>query len=134
MQFGRAFPCILQAIWETKPAQRSVWVSRLDVIDAYHCDTLRLPQVGTFEYVIPLAPRDNGSIILIDLVLLMGWVESPKILCIFSEKFTDVAKTLVDTELPVPSYGTINKIPTTRPPPKLTLKRASPISNVICMV
>ena len=33
---------------------------------------------------------------------------------------TDVAKALVDSELPVPAYGAISEIPSTRPGPPLT--------------
>ena len=53
MQFGRAFRCILQEIWEAEPVQGPVWVSKLDVKDAYHHDILCLTQVGAFAYVIP---------------------------------------------------------------------------------
>ena len=36
VQFGRAFPCILQAVWEADPAQGPFQVSKLDVTNAYH--------------------------------------------------------------------------------------------------
>ena len=35
--------------------------------------------------------------------------------CAFSEMMTDVANSLVDTDLPVLSYGAISKIPSTGP-------------------
>ena len=78
MQFGRAFPCIFQEIWEADPVEGLVRVSKLDVTYAYHCGTLRPYQVGAFTYVVPLATDDDIIIIWIDLVLLMGWVDSPK--------------------------------------------------------
>ena len=53
MQFGNAFPRILQAIWEADPVKVPVRVSKLDVIYAYHCGTLRPSQVGAFAYIIP---------------------------------------------------------------------------------
>ena len=71
-------------------------------------------------YVIPSAPGDEGIFICIDLVLLMGWVDSPKLFCTFSETLTDVANALVDSELPVPEYGAISKIPSTGPGPPHT--------------
>ena len=37
----------------------------------------------------------------------MGWVESSKFLCDFLETLTDVDTTMVDTDLPVLSYGAI---------------------------
>ena len=83
LQFGLAFPRILQAVWEADPIQGPVRVSKLDVTDAYHRCTVNLAQVGVFVYVIPSAPGDEGKIICIGLVLTMGWVDSPK----FSTRF-----------------------------------------------
>ena len=45
MQFGRAFPRILQEIWEADLVKGPVQLSKMDVNDAYHHDTLRLAQV-----------------------------------------------------------------------------------------
>ena len=64
-------------------------------------------------YFIPLAPGYEGNIICIKLVLPMGWLDSPKFFCTFSETLTDVANTLVDTDLPVLSYDAISEIPST---------------------
>ena len=114
LQFRRAFPCILQAVWEADPVQGLVRVSKLDVTDAYQRGTLKPAQVGAFVYVIPLAPGDEGHIICINLVLMMRWVDSPKFFCGVSETLTDMANALVDKDLPVPSYGTISKISETR--------------------
>ena len=46
MQFERAFPRILQAIWEADPDKGSVQVSNMDMKDAYHHGMLRPSQVG----------------------------------------------------------------------------------------
>ena len=84
MQFGREFPGILQAIWEADLAEGPVRVSKLDVTDAYHRGTLKPSQVGAFAYVIKSVPEDDVILICTDLVLPMGWVESPKFFCAFS--------------------------------------------------
>ena len=107
MQFGRAFPRILQAICEADPVQGPDRVSNLDVTDAYHRGILRLDQVGAFAYVVPAASEDNCVIIFINLVLPMGCVDSPNYFCAFSETLTDMANALVHTLLPVPAYGVI---------------------------
>ena len=120
LQFGRAFPCTLQAVWEADQVQGPVQVSKLDVTDAYHRGTFNPAQVGVFAYVIPSAPGYEGIIICIDLVLPMGWVDSPKFFCAFLEMLMDVANDLVNTDLPVPSYGAISKIPATGPTPPHT--------------
>ena len=120
LQFGRSFPRILQAVWEADPVQGPVRVSILDVTDANHRGTVKPAQVGAFAYVIPSAPRDEGIFIYIDLVLPMGWLDSPKFFCAFSETLIDVANSLVNSKLPVPSYGAISEIPTTGPAPPHT--------------
>ena len=73
--------------------------------------------MGAFAYVVPSVPEEDAILICIDLVLPMGWVESPKFFCAFSETLTDVANTLVDTDLPVPAYGEISALLATEPPP-----------------
>ena len=75
MQFRPALPHILQVIWEADPTKGPVWVSKLDVTDAYHCGRLQLSQVGAFACVLPWAPDDDCIIICVDLVLTMGWVD-----------------------------------------------------------
>ena len=77
-------------------------VSKLDDMDAYHRGTLHPSQVGTFSYVVPMAPDDDGIIICINMVFLMVWVDSPKFFCAFYKIITDVVSDLVDTRLPVP--------------------------------
>ena len=72
LQFGLAFPRILQALWEADPVQCPIRVSKLDVADAYHHGAVKPAQVGVFAYVIPSAPGDEGKIICIELVLPMG--------------------------------------------------------------
>ena len=67
LQFGRALPCILQALWEAETVQGLVRISKLDVTYAYHRGTVNPAQVGAFVYVNPSAPGDEGIIIRIDL-------------------------------------------------------------------
>ena len=51
LQFGPAFPRIIQAVWDADPVQGPVRVSKLDVTDAYHRGTVKPAQVGAFAYV-----------------------------------------------------------------------------------
>ena len=80
MQFGREFPRILKVIWKADPAEVIVQFSKVDVTNAYHCGTLPPFQVGYFVYVVP---DDDGIIICINLVMPMGWIDSPKFFCVF---------------------------------------------------
>ena len=95
-------------------------MSKLDVTAAYQHGTVKPAQVGAVAYVIPSAPGDEGIFICIDLVLPMGWADSPKFFCAFSETLTYVANAVVDSELPVPSYRAISEIPSTAPDPPHT--------------
>ena len=117
MQFGCAFPRILQAIWEKDLVQGPVRVSKLDVTDAYHRGTLWPSQVGTFAYIVLAAAEDECVLICINLVLPMGWVDSPKYFCTISETLADVENSMVHTSLLVPAYGAISEIPRDRPEP-----------------
>ena len=87
--------------------------------DAHHCGTLQLSQVGAFAYVVPSVPDNDVIIICINVVLPIGWVDSPNFFCAFSEKLTDVANALVDTDLPMPAYGDISALPATEQGPPL---------------
>ena len=86
LQFGGAFPCILQAVWEGDLVQGPVQVSKLDVTDTYHRGTVNPAQVGAFAYVIPSAPEDEGKFICVDLVLSMGRVDPPKFYARFQKR------------------------------------------------
>ena len=63
LQFGRASPHTLQAVWEVDLVKGLVQVCKLDIADAYHHSTVKLSQVGEFVYVIPSAPGDEVCII-----------------------------------------------------------------------
>ena len=60
-------------------------------------------------YVVSLDPEKDGVIIFINIVLLIGWVDSPNFFCAFLEILSDVSNNLVDTEFPVPFNGAITK-------------------------
>ena len=57
----------------------------------------------------------------------MGWVESTKYFCAFSETLTYVTNALVHTSLPLPVYRSISKIPHTGPGSPHTLDRLTHI-------
>ena len=69
MNFWKAFPRILQEIWEEYPTEDPTQVSKLDITGMYHRGNFQPPRVGVFMYVVPLAPEENCIIIFIDLIL-----------------------------------------------------------------
>ena len=95
------------------PEKGLISVSNMDVMDAYHRGTLRSFQVRAFACVIPLVANNDCIIICINILLPMGWVDSPKFFCAFSETLTDVVNALLHTSLMEPGYGAITKIPET---------------------
>ena len=90
-------------------------MSKLDVTDTYHHGTLKPSQVSVFAYVVPSVPEDDVVLLCIDLVLPMGWLDSPKFSCAFSKTLTDMANAMVDADLPIPAYGEISALLTTEP-------------------
>ena len=103
MQFGRTLSHILQEIWEAEPAKGPVRVSNMDVMDAYHRGMICPSYLGSFAYAIPSADDDVCIIICIGMILHMGWLNSHKFFCKFSEKLTDMENDLVNMSLPVPA-------------------------------
>ena len=69
--------------------------------------------MGAFVYVVPSDPDNYGIIVCANMVLPMGWVDSPKFFCAFPEMLTDVVNALVNAYLPVPYYGAISGLPST---------------------
>ena len=53
-------------------------MSKLDLMEAYPRGTLHLSKVGSFTYIVPSETDDNYTIIYINLVHVIGLVNSPK--------------------------------------------------------
>ena len=90
MQFGPCLPNLMQKIWEADPKEGPVLVSKWDISDAFHRCHLRPKYVGTFSYVVPPTPSDPDPLICIDIVLLMGWVNSLDLFCSTSDTVTGI--------------------------------------------
>ena len=91
MQFGSYLPRLLQQIWEANPTDGPVLVSKWDISDAFHHCHICMDNVGTFAYVVRSIPLDPDPLFCIDLILPMGWVNSPDLFCATSETVTDEA-------------------------------------------
>ena len=91
MKFGACLPRFLPKIWEADPSDGPVWLSKWDISDAFHRYLLQLVDIGAFTYVVPPLPTDILTLLCIDLVLPMGWVNRPDMLCAASETVADVA-------------------------------------------
>ena len=59
----------------------------------------------------------------------MGWVDSPNFFCAFLGALTDMAKALVDTDLPVLFHSTISVISANRPGPTCNLDN---LTHIYC--
>ena len=81
MQFWARLPQFLQKIWEADPSGGSVWLSKWYISDAFHRCLLRQADIGALAYMVPPLPTDIPTLLCIDSVLPMGWVNSPDILC-----------------------------------------------------
>ena len=57
-----------------------------------------------------------------------------QVFCTFSETLTDVANALVDTDLPLPSYGAISEIPSTVPPPPSPPNTNESLTHMYCYI
>ena len=118
MQFGSCLPRLLQRIWECDPADGTVLLSKWDISDGFHRCLIRPADVGAFTYVVPPLPGDTAIYLCIDLVLPMGWVNSPPFFCAASETAADLANAYIkDPTTPwVPYKPTVGKYSTTPHP------------------
>ena len=62
-----------------------MWLSKWDISNAFHQCPLRAAHIGAFTYVVPPLPSDTTILLFINLVLPMGWINSPDIFCAASE-------------------------------------------------
>ena len=91
MQFGACLPWFLKKIWEADTSDGLVWISKWYISDAFHQCLLRPADISDFTYIVPPLPTDTSTLMCIDLVLPMGWVNSPYIFFLASETVADVA-------------------------------------------
>ena len=91
MQFGACRPQLLQEIWEADPSDSLAWLSKWDISYALHRCLLRLGDICAFTYVVPPLPTEIYTLLCIDLVLPMDWVNLTDMFCAASEKVVDVA-------------------------------------------
>ena len=104
MQFGSCLSRLLQKIWEADPLEGPVFLSKWDISDAFHRCPIRPEDVGAFSYVVPPLPSDPHPLLCIDLVLPMGWVNSPDLFCASSETVTDLANKAFRSDLDPAPY------------------------------
>ena len=117
MQFGSCLPRLLQKLWEANPLDGPVFLSKWDISDAFHRCPIRPEDVGAFSYVVPPLPTDPHQLLCIDLVLPMGWVNSPDLFCASSETVTDLANTAFRSELDPAPYQPTADLYTATPSP-----------------
>ena len=116
MQFGACLPCLLQNIWEAYLANGTVLLSKWEISDGFHRCLLRPADVGAFTYVVPPIPEDPAIYLCVDLILTMGWVNSPPFFCAASETATDLANAyLANSQTPCRSYAPAKDIYATDP-------------------
>ena len=96
MQFGRALHRVLQQVRQADPRQGPVYLSKIDMADAY----MRVPlQIGSIAALGALLPkhRNEPPMVAFPLILPMGWVESPPYFCAVSETITDLTNQALRT-------------------------------------
>ena len=116
MQFGACLPCLLQNIWEAYLANGTVLLSKWEISDGFHRCLLRPADVGDFTYVVHPIPEDPEIYLCVDLVLPMGWFNSPPFFCAASETATDLANAyLANPQTPWMDYAPKRDIYATTP-------------------
>ena len=150
MKFGTCLTRLLQKIRESDPADGPIWISKYYIFDTFHRCNLLLSDIGKFTCIMPPLPAEPTVLICIYLVLPMGWVNPPDLLCSALDIVADNAKSyLLDPSSsfavypphPPPCMGyTSPRMPRQPPPdasstwtctwtPSSTPPRGIPLSN-----
>ena len=98
MQFGKALNRILQRIQAANPRYGPVYMSKIDVADAFY--RINLNPADSIQMGV-LFPTKKGERKLIGfpLVLPMGWVESPPVFCAGTKTIADLANSTLATNM-----------------------------------
>ena len=111
-------------IWEADRIDGPVYLSKWDISDNFHRYNLRPVDVGIFSYIVPPLPGDPHLLLCIDLVLPMGWVNSPDLFCSTSEIVAGLANAYIkDANAYDPTYPPTASLYTTSPSPTSSNKR-----------
>ena len=103
---------------------RPVLQSKWDVTDAFHRCNIKPSDVGAFAYVVPPLPSDTSFLLCINLVLPMGWVNSPDFFCAASETVVDITNDKITSSPPdLVAYGPTKALYSTAPHPQASEAR-----------
>ena len=95
MQFGKALARLLQTIHASNPRFGPVYLSKIDVADAFYRIGLRPRDAVKLGVLFP-SREGERQLIGIPLVLPMGWAESPPAFCAATETAADLANAALD--------------------------------------
>ena len=76
IHFGACLAHLLQKVWKADPEDCLFWLSKWYISDAFNRCNLRPTNIGNFTYDVPPLLADLTVLICINLVILMGWVNS----------------------------------------------------------
>ena len=95
IHFGTTFQHLLKQILVADTALGPVFMSKVDLSDAYMRVWVRLEDVPTLTFVVLWHPCDTEPLIGMHLSLPMGYVESVPAFCCETEMVTDLANVMM---------------------------------------
>ena len=98
MQFGKALNRILQCIQAANSRYGPVYISKIDVADAFYRINLNPADFIRMGVLFP-SKKEERKLIEFPLVLPMGWSESPPAFCAGTETIADLANATLATNM-----------------------------------
>ena len=125
MQFGRALSRVLHTIAHANPRYGPVWLSKIDVSDAFYRIPVKPEDVLKLGVVFPSSPEEE-QLVCFPPTLPMGWVHSPPYFTAASETIADLSNNMdAKTRAALPPHR-LEEIADTAP--SLDVPWAAPLS------
>ena len=94
MQFGRAFPRLVQNLLAADPHFGPVFALKTNMSDAYMHIWVRLQDILRLDFLAPSIPSDNDPLVCFHLSVPMGYINSSPYFCCSTKTVADIVNAL----------------------------------------
>ena len=91
IRFGGALQRILKQVLTADPHLRPVYLSKVDLVDAYMRSWVRMEDVPFFAFLVPKKNTRDIKLVGLHLSLTMGSIDSAPYFCMTTETVADLA-------------------------------------------
>ena len=107
MQFGHALDRYLREILLADPTLGPIYMLKLDIADGFYRIAINIEDIPKLGVVFPTRPN-QPPLVAFQLVLSMGWKNSPPAFCVATETVADLANDTIASNTPPPPIHPLN--------------------------